>query len=75
MDVKQTSSPAPGDWYGKLFLFLHKTLKRFLGRLKETQVTFDLHNVDVRELPRNLEQGIYSRIEVRSQALTLLILI
>ncbi|KFY92810.1 hypothetical protein V500_04013 [Pseudogymnoascus sp. VKM F-4518 (FW-2643)] len=53
-----------GDWYGKLFLFLHETLKRFLGHLKEIQVTFDLYNVGAKELPRNLEQGIYSRIEV-----------
>ncbi|OBT97521.1 hypothetical protein VE01_04562 [Pseudogymnoascus verrucosus] len=63
-DVKQTSSPAPEDWYGKLYFFLHKVLKKFLGRLKDLRVSFDIYNVDAKELPLNLKQGIYSRIEV-----------
>ncbi|OBT66458.1 hypothetical protein VE03_03695 [Pseudogymnoascus sp. 23342-1-I1] len=63
-DVKQTSSPAAEDWYGKLFVFLHKVLKNFLGHLKETRVSFDIYNVDAKDLPLNLKQGIYSRIEV-----------
>lgn len=75
MDVQQTPSPAPNDWYGKLFLYLRNVLKMFLDRLKKTQVSFDIYNVDAKELPRILEQGRYSRIEVRSQLLTSLILI
>lgn len=74
-DVQQTPSPAPGDWYGKLFIFLHKVLETFLGRLKQIRVSFDVYNVDAKELPRILERDKYSRIEVRSNALTLLILI
>ncbi|OBT89075.1 hypothetical protein VE02_01946 [Pseudogymnoascus sp. 03VT05] len=64
MDVKQMSSPAPEDWYGKLYFFLHKVLKKFLGRLKDLRVSFDIYNVDAKELPLILKQGIYSRIEV-----------
>ncbi|KFY46659.1 hypothetical protein V495_02325 [Pseudogymnoascus sp. VKM F-4514 (FW-929)] len=65
LDIRETSSPAREDWYGKLFLFLHKLLKRFLGRLKETRVSFDIYNVDAKELPGLLERGTYSRIEVK----------
>lgn len=68
-DVKQTSSPAPEDWYGKLYLFVYKVLKKFLGRLKDLRVSFDIYNVDAKELPLNLKHGIYSRIEVRSSFL------
>lgn len=64
LDVNKTSSPAPEDWYGKLFFFLHKMFTKFLARLKKIRVDFDIHNVNVKELPRNLERGIYSRIEV-----------
>ncbi|KFX99826.1 hypothetical protein V490_01644 [Pseudogymnoascus sp. VKM F-3557] len=37
----------------------------FLGRLKETRVSFDIYNVDAKELPGLLERGTYSRIEVK----------
>ncbi|OBT41478.1 hypothetical protein VE00_07576 [Pseudogymnoascus sp. WSF 3629] len=63
-DVQQTLSPAPEDWYGKLYFFLHKVLEKFLGRLKDLRVSFDIYNVDAKELLLNLKQGIYSRIEV-----------
>jgi hypothetical protein len=68
-DVQQTLSPAPEDWYGKLYFFLHKVLEKFLGRLKDLRVSFDIYNVDAKELLLNLKQGIYSRIEVRSSFL------
>lgn len=64
LDIRETPSPSREDWYGKLFLFLHKVLKRFLDRLKESRVSFDIYTVDAKELPSLLEQGIYSRIEV-----------
>jgi hypothetical protein len=64
LDIQQTSSPASNDWYGKLFIYLHNLLERFLERLKEIQVSFDLYNVDVNELSQYLKSDRYSRIEV-----------
>lgn len=64
LDIQQTSSPAPNDWYGKLFVYLHNLLEQFLDRLQKIQISFDLYNVDVNELPQYLEFDRYSRIEV-----------
>ena len=64
LDVQQTSSPAPRDWYGKLFIYLHDVLKRFLDRLEKIRISFDLYNVDVKELPQHLEPNKYSKLEV-----------
>jgi hypothetical protein len=64
LDIQQTSSPALRDWYGKLFIYLHDVVQRFLDRLKRTRISFDLHNVDVNELPQLLEFNKYSRVEV-----------
>jgi hypothetical protein len=64
LDVQQISSLALRDWYGKLFIYLHGVLERFLDRLKKIRISFNLFNVDVNELPQYLEPGKYSRIEV-----------
>lgn len=64
-DIQQTSSPALRDWYGKLFIYLHSVLEMFLDRLENIQISFDLYNVDVKELPQHLETNKYSRVEVR----------
>ncbi|CZR50286.1 uncharacterized protein PAC_00158 [Phialocephala subalpina] len=63
MDVQRTSSPAPRDWYGKLFVHLHEVLRRFQGNLKKVRVNFVLYNVNVKELPQHLHMNKYSRIE------------
>lgn len=64
VDVQQTPSPAPRDWYGKPFFYLHEMLERFLDKLKTTRASFVLYNIDVKELPQYLELGKFSRIEV-----------
>ncbi len=64
LEVQQTSWIAPRDWYGKLYVHIHGVMKRFLCRLQESRIRFDLYNVDVRELPQHLERNKFSRIEV-----------
>jgi hypothetical protein len=64
LEVERTSSPAPRDWYGKLFIYLHNMMKRFLDRLGKVRISFDLYNADVKELPQFLKHNKYSRIEV-----------
>ncbi|KAH8593889.1 hypothetical protein B0O99DRAFT_546517 [Bisporella sp. PMI_857] len=64
LDVQQTPSLAQRDWYGKLFIYLHSVVESFLDRLENVQISFDLYNVDVKELPRYLEGNKYTRLEV-----------
>ncbi|PGH26457.1 hypothetical protein AJ80_01770 [Polytolypa hystricis UAMH7299] len=62
--VHCTSVLAREDLYGKLFVYLCEVLERFQQRLVTTRVDFEIYNVDVKELPKLLERGKYSRIEV-----------
>jgi hypothetical protein len=64
VEVQQTPSPAQRDWYGKLYVYLYNLLNKFRDRLKEAKISFELYNLDVRELPQHLESNKYSRIEV-----------
>ncbi|KAH8674391.1 hypothetical protein BGZ60DRAFT_468760 [Tricladium varicosporioides] len=64
LDVRQTSSPAPQDWYGKLFIYIHNMIEGFLNRLQKTKICFVLYNVDARELPQHLKHDRYARVEV-----------
>lgn len=64
LHVQHISSPAPRDWYGKLYIYLHDIFKRFLHRLGKIRIGFVLYNMDVKELPQHLERNTYSRIEV-----------
>jgi hypothetical protein len=68
LDIQRTSSLALRDWYGKLFVYLHRLFQRFLNQLPKIRISFDLYNVDVNDLPRYLEFDRYSRIEVPSLA-------
>ena len=65
-DVEASSSgPATADIYGKLLNHIRAVLRAFLTRLSDSQVTFRLFCVKLRELPNHLERGSFSRIEVR----------
>ena len=64
LDVQRTAWPASQDWYGKLFTYICDELKRFLECLGKAQINFDMYSVDVKELPRYLPHGKFSRVEV-----------
>ena len=64
LNILRTPSPAPQDWYGKLFIYIHNMLENFLDRLQKIRIDFILHHVDVRELPPLLQHNKYARIEV-----------
>ncbi|KAM3550499.1 hypothetical protein ARSEF4850_008310 [Beauveria asiatica] len=62
-DVQAVSLPASGDWYGKLYIYLHNLFQDFLARIRGATVTFRLFNVDAVLLPSYLDRQ-YTRIEV-----------
>lgn len=62
-DVQAVPLPASGDWYGKLYIYLHNLFQEFLARIQSTTVTFRLFNVDAMLLPNFLDYR-YTRIEV-----------
>lgn len=62
-DVQAVPLPASGDWYGKLYIYLHKLFQEFLARIRSATVTFRLFNVDAVLLPSYLDRK-YTRIEV-----------
>ncbi|KAF2281297.1 uncharacterized protein EI97DRAFT_25631 [Westerdykella ornata] len=58
---------AKADVYGSLFFFLGDLLLKFCKRVRNTRLSFQLYNVDVRELPSYLRQDgrkAFDRIEV-----------
>lgn len=66
MDVEDSSNgPAAADIYSKLFYHVRAVLRAFLLRLSGLQVSFRLFQVDASDLPNHLEDGSFSRIEVR----------
>jgi len=59
------SGPASADIYGKLFYHVRAVLRAFLLRFSGLQVSFRFFQVDASDLPNHLEDGSFSRIEVR----------
>jgi hypothetical protein len=59
------SGPASADINGKLFFYVCAVLRDFLSRLSNLQVSFRIFQVDATKLPDDLEDGSFSRIEVR----------
>ena len=63
-EIRHRPSAAKEDCYGKLFAYLQKTLKSFLERIAVVNINFEMHCIDVKELPQYLERDNYARIEV-----------
>jgi hypothetical protein len=63
-EVNKKSSGATLDLYGKLFVYLRDEFSKFLSRLINVKIDFQLYGLDVKELPPHLEQNKYNRIEV-----------
>lgn len=64
-EVHNTSAGlAKADIYGKLFVHLRTVLAAFLHRLSSLQISFVLYQEDASALPKYLNRGSYSRIEV-----------
>ncbi|KEY72821.1 hypothetical protein S7711_04410 [Stachybotrys chartarum IBT 7711] len=62
-DVRRKQSVAVDDCYGELFAYLQDTFGAFLSRLGEINVDFEIHCLDVKELPEYLGKDRYTRIE------------
>jgi hypothetical protein len=62
-----TSGAATADTYGKLFYYLRGLLHSFLDRIFELKVSFKLLHLDAADLPDHLDEGSFSRIDVRDQ--------
>ncbi|KAL2293460.1 hypothetical protein FJTKL_05361 [Diaporthe vaccinii] len=68
-EVHNTSAGlAKADIYGKLFVHLRTVLAAFLHRLSSLQISFVLYQEDASALPKYLNRGSYSRIEVSNIA-------
>lgn len=64
-DVQETSSGiAKADIYGKLVVHVRNVLAAFLHRLSSSQISFVLYHEEASDLPKYLDRGSYSRIEV-----------
>ncbi|GFF81194.1 hypothetical protein IFM60648_05945 [Aspergillus lentulus] len=64
-EVAATSTgPATADIYGKLFFYIRRMLRSFLGRLPSLKLSFKLFQLDAACLPDHLENDSFSRIEV-----------
>ncbi|KAF5253705.1 hypothetical protein FANTH_1397 [Fusarium anthophilum] len=64
-DVDMTpNGPATSDVYGKFFNHAHSTLKDFLGRISDHDISFKLLQVDAADLPAHVQKGSLDLIEV-----------
>lgn len=58
--------PASNDIYGKLFHHLQDLLSSFATQVISRKVSFELFNMDVNDLPKQLGSRQFARIEVMS---------
>ncbi|RYN62674.1 hypothetical protein AA0119_g13108 [Alternaria tenuissima] len=64
LEIYKTPWVASEDAYGKLFAYLRRAFQGFLHRMATLPISFQLHNVDAKLLPRLLIPKLYGRIEV-----------
>lgn len=64
--LKVQCGPASNDSYGKLFYFLTSLFSRFYHRLSVLEASFELLNLDAKNLRDHLPDGTFSRIEVHT---------
>ncbi|OCK75946.1 hypothetical protein K432DRAFT_419507 [Lepidopterella palustris CBS 459.81] len=62
--LETPSGPAKNDLYGKLFYYLRDLFTLFHRRLSSLDISFQLFQVDVRQLPRHVAGQRFARIEV-----------
>ncbi|KAF5713300.1 SET MYND domain-containing protein [Fusarium globosum] len=64
-DLEDTDNgPATSDIYGKLLTHLRFMLKSFMSRIANTNISFQLLNIEATKLLDQLEEGSFDRIEV-----------
>jgi len=62
--LQSSSGSAINDMYGKLFNHLRDLLFSFIRQLASRRIAFELFNMDVNNLPRQLGSRQFARIEV-----------
>lgn len=62
--LQSSYGPATNDIYGKLFNHLKDLLSSFIRQAASRRIAFELFNVDVNDLPRQLGSRQFARIEV-----------
>ncbi|KAM0347333.1 hypothetical protein ACHAPU_004852 [Fusarium lateritium] len=64
-DIEATfTGLATSDIYGKLYYYVRDVLKRFMGRICTTDVSFELLQLDASKLPGQVQDNSFDRIEV-----------
>ena len=69
-EIIDKAGAVKNDLYGALYFYLKELLRSFCEKISKTQVSFNLAQVDAKELPRTLEQfkvpkRAFDRIEVQ----------
>lgn len=62
--LQSSYGPAVNDMYGKLFNHLKDLLSSFIRQTASRRIAFELFNMDVNDLPRQLSGRQFARIEV-----------
>src|SRR6266480_5135204 len=62
--LKSSYGSAINDIYGKLFNYLRDLLSSFIMQVASRRIAFELFNMDVKDLPRQLDSRQFARIEV-----------
>lgn len=66
--LRTSSGPATADTYGKLYFHLRGVLGRFIKRISEANIVFEMHHADASSLPHRLENNQFSRIDVSTNS-------
>ena len=62
--AETNSGPASADQHGKLVYYLRKILGEFHARVRNLNVSVQLFNLDVEDLPKRAKKASYARVEV-----------
>ena len=67
-DYMKYAPAAKADEYGAVFLYVRELLIAFCGRLRKADISFQLFNVDARQLGHYVDSMKFDRIEVSQVA-------
>ena len=67
--LKTDAGPATNDMFGKLFCHIQSVLRSFYRRIVNSDLEFQLFNLDARELQGYTKEQEFARIEVAVSSL------
>lgn len=64
-EYMENAPAAKADEFGAIFFHIRGLLKKFCSRLRSSNISFRLFNMDARDIGRYLDDMEFDRIEVR----------